>query len=674
MMRFSRSNPVTPILAGVAALTATMLATRPAQASETTAPTSTDVHYTIKDLGTLGGTDSNAQATDGHTVVGAASTPSRAFHAFAYNLATGTMARRTSTDRLGRRPRPTLLALSGVIALIAALIWIGATPAAADQGPHLMLPAPQTGTSPATTPTNLDDHGGPVQSAPRVYVDFWGFSTDPSGEAAYLARFLSGIGNTAWLATVNQYGGGSQANLLAGTWFDNAPVPANPTDAQIQQEALTTAAHLGTGNSVNVQIVVATPTGHSTPGFGTQFCAYHGALAADPSVTYTNLPYMTDAGTACGEDIVNGANGLLDGVSIVEGHELAEAITDPLLNAWYDFYGQEIGDKCAWNGHLADIPTHAGTFPVQPLWSNNAGACVLPSTPPAAPQWTPWRNDFGAPPAGVAAGSAPTVASWSAQRLDVFVRGGDNGLWQVDWAGTSWSTWQSIDATAIASSPAAVSWGPNRIDIVAYGPDGNVWHKAWNGTSFTGWEKTLGHPPPGLAPGASVAISSRGVGSLDVLAAGTDGSIWHSLWTGTQWSAWESVGPSLANISGPAAVSMNSGRIDLFAIGPYGRMWHTEWINGWGGWDLNLGQPAPGSVGSAAPAVSSWGTNRLDVFARGTDNAVYQATWTGGNGFGPWQSRGQTIVSSPAAVSWSPNRIDLFGIGPDHNVWHQIYN
>ncbi len=83
---------------------------------------------------------------------------------------------------------------------------------------------------------------------------------------------------------------------------------------------------------------------------------------------------MTDAGGSCGEDSVNGP-APLDGVSIVEGHELAEAITDPLLNAWYDSSGNEIGDKCAWQG-LATISTTTGTFAVQPLWSNAAGGCV----------------------------------------------------------------------------------------------------------------------------------------------------------------------------------------------------------------------------------------------------------------------------------------------------------
>jgi hypothetical protein len=117
----------------------------------------------------------------------------------------------------------------------------------------------------------------------------------------------------------------------------------------------------------------------------TSFCAYHGAIAAHPSATYTNLPYMTDAGSACGAFSVDGN---LDGVSIVEGHELAESITDPLVNvnsAWFDATGNEIGDKCAWT-NLGNITTSAGTFAMQPLWSNAQNGCVLSTgLPPPAP-------------------------------------------------------------------------------------------------------------------------------------------------------------------------------------------------------------------------------------------------------------------------------------------------
>jgi hypothetical protein len=170
-----------------------------------------------------------------------------------------------------------------------------AHPATATSSPqsaaaNSIVPRP-SGAPPAVITGALINHGGRVQTAPRVYVDYWGWTSDPSGEQAYLNAFVSSVGGVHWLATVSQYGGGWTGSLLGGTWSDPSAVPASPSDAQIQQEAAVAASHFGTGNSVNVEIVVATPTGHSTPGFGTSFCAYHGAVSADPNITYTDLPY-----------------------------------------------------------------------------------------------------------------------------------------------------------------------------------------------------------------------------------------------------------------------------------------------------------------------------------------------------------------------------------------------
>jgi hypothetical protein len=270
----------------------------------------------------------------------------------------------------GRR----LAAVLGAAALTAA-VGVATTSAASasasgSAAPHL-LKARTVHTTPAAV-SNLINHGGPVENAPKVYVVYWGWQSDPSGEQPYLNNFLSSVGGTQWLSTVNQYGGGSQSGLLAGTWSDSASVPSHPSDSAIQSEAAKAAGHFGAGTSSNVEVVVATPTGHSTRGFGTQWCAYHGAVSSDRNVTYTDLPYMTDAGASCG---ANSVRSQLDGVSIVEGHEMAETITDPLLNAWYDSSGAEIGDKCAWI-NLSTITTSKGTFAVQPLWSNAAGGCV----------------------------------------------------------------------------------------------------------------------------------------------------------------------------------------------------------------------------------------------------------------------------------------------------------
>jgi serine protease len=133
-----------------------------------------------------------------------------------------------------------------------------------------------------------------------------------------------------------------------------------------------------------VQYVIATATGNSASGFGTQYCAWHSSTSsAYGNIAYTNLPYITDAGPSCGSNFVNsGSSGATDGVTIVEGHELAETITDQFPNGgWLDRNGEENGDKCAWissgSGASRDISLSTGNFAVQTLWSNANNGCVI---------------------------------------------------------------------------------------------------------------------------------------------------------------------------------------------------------------------------------------------------------------------------------------------------------
>ena len=266
---------------------------------------------------------------------------------------------------------------------------------------------------------------GPVQSSPAVYIVYWGWNgNDPSGQAAYQEAFFNGVGGSDWNASQTQYcqGGttlvsvasyndvtprgiddvsscpsgatfvGNPTGLLHGTWSDDTnPVPANPSDADIQAEVIRAAAFFGntTGASnESAQYFIDTPHGNSTTGFNAGWCAYHARAYATAygNLYYTNFPYMTDAAGNCGQNAVNaGSAGRLDGVSIVAGHEFAETETDPApTTGWSDDRGQETGDKCSWiwagPGAIHDITLSSGTFAVQSLWSNaanaGAGGCV----------------------------------------------------------------------------------------------------------------------------------------------------------------------------------------------------------------------------------------------------------------------------------------------------------
>ena len=265
---------------------------------------------------------------------------------------------------------------------------------------------------------NLYYHGGTsdglegsigVETAPRIYLVFWGSqwdNNDPSGEAGLLENFLPGASGSSWLNSVTQYcqgvasgtyfcnGAGTPAGNatgeFAGYWYDNASAaPKHPTQSQLANEAVNAASHFGetsVADNANAQYVIATATGNSSSGFGTRYCAYHSSTSSSyGDVAYTNLPYITDAGTSCGANF----NGLGPdaGITIVEGHEAAETITDQFPSGgWLDSSGYENGDKCAWittgnQGAAADVSFSTGTYPVQSLWSNafnnDSGGCVL---------------------------------------------------------------------------------------------------------------------------------------------------------------------------------------------------------------------------------------------------------------------------------------------------------
>jgi hypothetical protein len=276
--------------------------------------------------------------------------------------------------------------------------------------PHVLKPR---GSANASTSNDLFYNGGVggigVETTPRVYLVLWGsqWSSDPSGEAASEQSFLSGVGGSSWLNSVTQYcqgvpvstffcGGisgaqfaGNPSGILAATWRDNgSAAPSKPRQSQLAAEAVRAAQHFGNTSSssnASTQYVIATAHGNNSSGFGRQFCAWHSSTSSSVgNVAYTNLPYITDAGASCGANF-NGL-GPNAGMTIVEGHELAETITDQFPNGgWLDSGGAENGDKCAWissgQGASANVTLSTGTYPVQSLWSNafngGAGGCVL---------------------------------------------------------------------------------------------------------------------------------------------------------------------------------------------------------------------------------------------------------------------------------------------------------
>lgn len=237
-----------------------------------------------------------------------------------------------------------------------------------------------------TASSGLVYNGGPVQHSPQVYLVYWGsqWDSDTNGIPQYMTNLFNGVGATpdTWSSITTQYTDSTGAGpaftgpVLAGSWVDDSqPAPAAAQQADIAAEADSAASHFGVAGNPDAQIVVMSPQGTSPDGWPSSgFCAWHDYTG---SVSYTNMPYELDApsGSRCPNAALGGK---LDAFSIVEGHEFAESVTDPQPSTgWVDASGEEIGDLCESN--FQDVTFATGTFAMQPLWSNNAGGCVITS-------------------------------------------------------------------------------------------------------------------------------------------------------------------------------------------------------------------------------------------------------------------------------------------------------
>jgi hypothetical protein len=232
--------------------------------------------------------------------------------------------------------------------------------------------------------------GGVVQVTPTVFLVTWGYSHygDRQNVKALLQSYFGSMGGSGHNNTYTQYyqivNGqttyiANPSNQYGGTWDDETnAVPRHPTDSQIAAEALRAVAHFG--YNANASYVVATPHGRSTSGFGTQWCAYHSATTTGGKlVSYTDLPYMPDAGGNCGSGIISppsDESSADEGVTIVGGHEQGESVTDPNPpSGWYNYSYGEIGDICAWQ-NIQNDPFGSKSYTMQPMFSNATQSCV----------------------------------------------------------------------------------------------------------------------------------------------------------------------------------------------------------------------------------------------------------------------------------------------------------
>jgi hypothetical protein len=254
----------------------------------------------------------------------------------------------------------------------------------------------------------VDFYGGPVIPNVQVNTLFLGQqweATSPNSLNSFqigLNGFLKTIVNSPYMDALNQYGVGRGSFGWTDTeWFNNDSNMQNAmddyhttyrgglTELQYLINNAIQGGHLPAPSNGNQLYVVYLPPGEqveNTQGYWNNapypndFLGYHSSFRSNGNTIYYAV-VLFPGGSNQYDDNLN----TTDSLTTVTTHELAEAVTDPIVSkGWYDRnYGGEIGDvaddlgyrSVYWNGYY-----------VQPVVNINDQVMLPPvSTPPPVP-------------------------------------------------------------------------------------------------------------------------------------------------------------------------------------------------------------------------------------------------------------------------------------------------
>ncbi len=192
-------------------------------------------------------------------------------------------------------------------------------------------------------------HGGPIMTTATTGAVLWGTSW-PS----YTGDKITGI--DAWY---EGFGGSDYAStILAEVCKVLAEAASDPTNP----------VKLDPSGNGYYAVYSDVKRGNA------DYCAWHSSGTCGGTRVQFGFFFDLDGDPGCDPGDTSGMHSQgLAALANVSGHELCEARTDPELNAWYDLFGNECADKCAWTFGAPLVPFSNGThWKIQGEWSNHA--------------------------------------------------------------------------------------------------------------------------------------------------------------------------------------------------------------------------------------------------------------------------------------------------------------
>jgi hypothetical protein len=235
-----------------------------------------------------------------------------------------------------------------------------------------------------------------LTGAQNVYLIWYGDWSNKGLDQTIVGEMVATIGGTPYFNLVRNYSDSrnsvaSSGVIYAGAAYDTYSHGSILTDDDIKDIPAQTMLNFGLpADPQGIYVVLASPDVSASSGQVASYCAMHGTMP----VFGANLRFIYVGGplrslVRCSPQPV-GPNGTSDGdgMAYLLAGQLADVVTDPFLGAWYDRYGLEIADKCAWtygatykapNGAMANVRLGQRDYLLPQLWvpSKSGGACAL---------------------------------------------------------------------------------------------------------------------------------------------------------------------------------------------------------------------------------------------------------------------------------------------------------
>jgi hypothetical protein len=240
-------------------------------------------------------------------------------------------------------------------------------------------------------------HGGPLILGGTHFYYIWYGNWSGNSATTILPAFAHDESGSPYFNINTTYYDGNNTHVtnsiaLDGQTFDTEYLGASLSDAQIQQIVADAINNKQLPSDTSgVYFVLTSADVDETSGFCTSYCGWHTNSTingADIKFSFVGNPDRCPS--ACEPPSNNSVspnnNTGADGMVNIIAHESEEATTDPDLNAWFDNFGAENADKCAWqfgstqtagNGSQYNQTMGSHQYMIQMNWVNaNGGSCA----------------------------------------------------------------------------------------------------------------------------------------------------------------------------------------------------------------------------------------------------------------------------------------------------------